>query len=263
MARNGKTLFTLGVAYAVATGGSFLGWKAGKPRPVMYIDGELPAETLQQRLAHTVRANPEDLESGFLQFITPDRQTVPIANLAGAKAQELLTEYLLKHKTELLIIDSLATLCHSGPENEGESWLPIQSWALRLRREGLAVFFVHHAGKGGAQRGTSRREDVLDTVLHLVRPSDYDPQDGALFEVHFDKARGLHGEDVRPIEARMDVKDDKAVWTIRDVEDANLLRAVELFKAGESLRTVAEELHISKTAAHRLSRKAKERGLLK
>src|SRR5689334_13459647 len=34
----GKTFFGLGVAYAVASGGSFLKWRAEKPRKVLFID---------------------------------------------------------------------------------------------------------------------------------------------------------------------------------------------------------------------------------
>jgi hypothetical protein len=44
---------------------------------------------------------------------------------------------------------------------------------------GVSVLIVHHAGKDGAQRGTGRREDVLDTSLSLRRPSDYNPTQGA------------------------------------------------------------------------------------
>jgi hypothetical protein len=44
-------------------------------------------------------------------------------------------------------------------------------------------------GRMGRQRGTSRREDALDTVIALRRPDDYSPEDGARFEVHFEKLR--------------------------------------------------------------------------
>jgi putative DNA primase/helicase len=37
------------------------------------------------------------------------------------------------------------------------------------------LLIVHHTGKGGEQRGTSRREDVLDTSISLRRPADYAP----------------------------------------------------------------------------------------
>jgi len=37
----------------------------------------------------------------------------------------------------------------------------VQGWLLVLRRRGISVMVIHHAGKSGLQRGTSRREDVL------------------------------------------------------------------------------------------------------
>lgn len=58
--------------------------------------------------------------------------------------------------------------------------LPMQNWLLRLRRRGVAVLLVHHADVNGRQRGTSRREDALDTVIALGRPADYSPRGRAL-----------------------------------------------------------------------------------
>jgi len=260
----GKTQLALAMAYALACGGTVLNWRAPRPRRVLYIDGELPIQTIQERITHLVAAgDKEPPEPGFLHIITPDVQERPTANLSRAEPQKLLDEYLAKHKIDALFIDSISTLCSAGRENEAESWLPIQEWALRLRRNGLAVTFAHHAGKGGAQRGTSRREDVLGTVIHLVQPADYSPVEGARFEVHFEKTRGLLGDCVRPFEARLEVRDGAATWTMRDMEDANLARAAELFRAGASVRDVAEELKVSKSAAHRIRAKASERGLLK
>ena len=46
----------------------------------------------------------------------------------------------------------------------------------------------------------------------------------------------------------------KAEWTVREIEDVKLAQAVELFKLKMSIREVAEELKISKSAAHRRRR---------
>src|SRR5437588_16182 len=46
----GKTFVALGIAWAVAGGGSFLGWTADRPRQVLYIDGAMAATDLQARL---------------------------------------------------------------------------------------------------------------------------------------------------------------------------------------------------------------------
>jgi putative DNA primase/helicase len=45
-----------------------------------------------------------------------------------------------------------------GRENEAESWSPVADWVLHLRRRGIAVILIHHGGKNGQQRGTSKRK---------------------------------------------------------------------------------------------------------
>lgn len=54
----GKTHVALGIAHAVASGSEFLKWRAPKPRGVLYIDGEMPANMMQERLASIVAASP-------------------------------------------------------------------------------------------------------------------------------------------------------------------------------------------------------------
>jgi putative DNA primase/helicase len=159
---------------------------------------------------------------------------------------------------EVVIFDNVSTLFRSGRENEAESWMPVQDWILKHRREGRTVIIIHHAGKGKAQRGTSRREDVLDVVLNLRAPSDYEPSEGARFEVHFEKARGLVGDDVEPFEAKLELRDGKALWTKRDVEDSKLADIEELKNEGRTVRQIAQELSMSKSAVQRALNRIKE-----
>ena len=69
--------------------------------------------------------------------------------------------------------------------------------ALAQRRAGKSVAFIHHGGKSGQQRGTSRKEDVLDTVMSLRRPPDYSAEQGPL-RAALEKTRGFHGPDASP-----------------------------------------------------------------
>jgi hypothetical protein len=65
----------------------------------------------------------------------------------------------------------------------------------------------HKCSGEANERGTSRRDDALDTVIALRRPADYSPEEGARFEVHIEKARTLAGEGAIPFEAsRRDVR---------------------------------------------------------
>src|SRR5262245_32627608 len=47
----GKTYLSLGIGCAVGSGSTCLRWRAPKPRRVMYVDGEMPAVTMRERLA--------------------------------------------------------------------------------------------------------------------------------------------------------------------------------------------------------------------
>src|SRR6185503_10347630 len=109
-----------------------------------------------------------------------------IGNLASPEVQAEIDPWL--DGIDLLITDNLSSLTAVIRDNDAESWGPIQDWLLRLRRRGISVLIVHHAGKGGQQRGTSRREDVLDTSISLLIPADYQASQGARFEVHLEKA---------------------------------------------------------------------------
>lgn len=261
----GKTYLALGIALAVARGGTFLRWNATKPRKVLFVDGELPASTLQQRIrsieAGIPQSEPKLPVEDYLRIITPDMQSQPMPDLATSEGQMLVESEL--SGAELLVLDNLSALCRSGKENEGESWLPVQGWLLRLRQRGLTVLVVHHAGKSGAQRGTSRREDLLNTVIALQHPSDYIPSEGLRCEVRYEKNRDFHGEDAKAFEVRMSLEGSGAAhWSVKDAEDALLQRAVALFQERISIRDAAEELGISKSKAERLRKRAQREGLL-
>src|SRR5258708_30242366 len=47
----GKSFFALSVAWAVASGGSFLGWQSPRPHRGFYLHGEMGAARLRPRLA--------------------------------------------------------------------------------------------------------------------------------------------------------------------------------------------------------------------
>src|SRR3954471_10508523 len=46
----GKSFLTLGIAWAVASAGSFLGWRAPRPHKVLYLEGEMTAVEMQRRI---------------------------------------------------------------------------------------------------------------------------------------------------------------------------------------------------------------------
>ncbi|MBX9704534.1 MAG: helicase RepA family protein, partial [Silvanigrellaceae bacterium] len=160
-----KHFFALEVAMAVACGTTFLSFRAPKPAKLLYIDGEMPANVMQERLIQI--KNRLGVVEEWIEplIITPDLQDTFMPDLSTYEGQEAIEETL--QDIELIIVDNLSTLAGSGKENEADSWFLMQKWALNQRRQGKSVMFIHHAGKSGSQRGTSKREDTLDTVIAL------------------------------------------------------------------------------------------------
>jgi putative DNA primase/helicase len=257
----GKTLFGMSCAYAVAVGGAFLGFTASSPRKVLCIDGEMPASVMQERLAAIIGAfDRQPPTSEHFRILLSDLAETGLPDLATLEGQNWINARI--GDAEVIVLDNISTLVRSGKENEAEGWLPVQNWALSQRRAGRTVIFLHHAGKGGAQRGTSRREDVLDTVISLRRPSDYKSDQGARFELHYEKCRGLYGKEAQMFEARYEVCNGAAVWTRTESTEADLARVIAAYQDGMSVRETGDALGIHRSRVERLRRKAAEAGKL-
>lgn len=249
----GKTFAAGSIALAVASGGSVYGWQAPCPQKVMYIDGEMPAVAMKERFSSLIKGMsipPVALKN--IVLITPDLQSRPMPDLAS-QAGQLLIEPLLEG-VSLIIIDNIATLCRSGKENEANSWQQMQAWLLDLRRRGMSVLLIHHSGKNGDQRGTSAREDIMDTVISLRRPQQYKMSEGARFEVHLTKARNLSGEEAEPFEAHLQDDGESLAWAVSKIEDVRAKELQALLDAGCTIREAAEEMGISKSAAGRIKK---------
>jgi hypothetical protein len=207
----GKTWVALGIAHAIASGGWFLKWKAPNPGRVLYIDGEMPMSLLKERYAMVVAAAMTEAPPQNFRMLAADYQQDGLPDLADPDAQRLYDSVI--GDAGLIILDNYSTLARGLKENEADSFGPVQSWLLAQRAAGRSVLAVHHAGKGGGQRGTSKKEDTLDTVISLGRPLGYSASEGARFEVRFTKNRGFLGEQAEPFEARF----SNGQWTTSEI----------------------------------------------
>jgi putative DNA primase/helicase len=253
----GKTHVTLGIAVSVASGKDFLRWKAPKPRRVLFVDGELPASVLQPWVAEAVLAIDADDAADNLTLITPDLQESGIPDLATIEGQAALLKQV--DVADLVILDNLSALVRAGNENDAESWLPLQAWALDLRRRGKSVLFVHHSGRSGNPRGTSKREDLLDTVIALRHPPSYRANEGLRAELHFEKARHFHGKGAEPFEVELQPSTNGGCqWLTRDLEASVYDKAAVLYAEGSDPLAVKEELGISRATAFRYQKQYRE-----
>ena len=77
----GKTYVAMAIAWAAASGTSFLGWQASGSHRVVYVDGEMAASDMKQRLA-AFGPPPDSLEF-ILADLSGRRRLPDLAEFAG------------------------------------------------------------------------------------------------------------------------------------------------------------------------------------
>jgi putative DNA primase/helicase len=253
----GKTQVCLSIGAALAFGAVFLRWKAAQPVGVLYLDAEMAGAVMQQRVASFIPEDaPDNLAENFRLF-TPDLlpEGQPLPDLSTLAGQQMI-EPLIDDKTRVIVIDNLSAWCRTGKENESDSWTPVSDWLLTLRRRGIAVLLVHHAGKSGEQRGTSKREDLLDIVIQLKRAGDYDSRTGAAFTWAVTKGRHLVGDDAAELDLVLTIDDGVARWAFKEAEASSAERITALADEGMTGPMIAEELGINRSTVWRALKKA-------
>jgi hypothetical protein len=177
----GKTLWALDLAAAIAAGEGFLNWEgSGKRRRVMYLDGELPAETFKERLQIIAQRYGHDLELyAYNRDVLSDGEMPPLNTPPGEK---WLWREIDAVKPDVIVSDSIMCLLE-GSMSEEESWAPIKAMIRKISGRRIAQIWLHHTGHDTTKGfGTKTREWEMDTVVSLT------DDDGSIL-MEFKKAR--------------------------------------------------------------------------
>ncbi len=245
----GKTMFSLASAVAIASGMQYLRFNAPNPRKVIYLDGEMPSVLMQKRFADAV-ALVGDFDPDFLRIYCAALTDSECPDLGTVEGQAVIDDQI--KDAEVVFVDNISAFCRTGRDNDAESWRPVNSWLMKHRREGRAIVVVHHDGKSGDQRGSSKKLDALDTVIQLRQPADYNKAQGSRFEVHFTKARHFWGDDAAPFEAMLTASS----WIVSEIKEPDTHAKVKsLRESGMSYRDIEKETGLSKSQVGRIINK--------
>jgi hypothetical protein len=185
----GKSMLALEIACAVSTGPGFLHWPAGRPARVRYIDSEMGAEEVKDRLVRLADRHPEAVRDN-LHVVSLEHcpEAKPLNTEAGRK---WLLNLVNADNCELLILDNLMSLT-DAPLTEEETWKAIEPLMLELSRRRCAVIVVHHAGHNATRYyGTSTMAWQMTACIHL---EGRDNANGIHFSLSFKKARGRRAD---------------------------------------------------------------------
>lgn len=259
----GKTWFGLSLFDCATSGECFGPWEVETVVPALYVDGELPAQDIQERfrqLSSHGRKEPLYIYSDSYAHSLG----IPRANLLNRRWRDAIKGILIEKGIKLLGLDNVSSLAAGIDENSKQAWDPINQWLLDLRFAGISSIFFHHTSKSGDQRGTSGREDNLDCSIILQRPSDYVAEHGAKFIIRFKKSRVQTSELnlVGDIEFTLTETNGKLEWTWGNVKRKTQIEILRMLDEGTQQSDIARALGIDRSYVNRVKAKALRDGHL-
>jgi KaiC/GvpD/RAD55 family RecA-like ATPase len=220
----GKTWLCLIIAVALTRQEKeiYIGpWEKRKTTGVLYVDAEMSEWQLMDNIRGLKNSlADEDPENPLLIFSGNAfaREQESQIDLTKKEWREAIYQTLKQNRNiQVLILDNASALTPGIVENIKEDWDPVNQWMISLRHLGVATILIHHAGKGGKQRGTSGREDAMDFIIKADFPSGYNAdEDFAWFQVNFEKSRMLKpGDNKKSFTLRI-IKNDEDSLTWRE-----------------------------------------------
>jgi hypothetical protein len=261
----GKTWLALSLLDAVTTGESFGPWRVETSVPCLFLDGEMPVGDIQERL-NSLDPDPHRICPLYVYSDCYANQLgLPRAHLAYDNWRQTIKRVLTTRGVKLWVIDNLASLASGLDESSKRDFDPINQFLLELRFQGISTIMLHHMNKEGGQRGTSAREDNIDFSISLKTPTDYTPEDGCRFILHFTKSR-VRTKDlslVADVEFRL-TEDEigRAFWLYGNVKQQRKREVLRLFDQGMDAKAICETVDLSKGYVSKIRKKAIEDGLI-
>lgn len=158
--KEGKTFVALDMSLCVATGRSFHGRAAGRPRRVAYVIAEGNLAQFMGRVDAWLGAH--GLDDAPNLALVPQR----VAVNRPPRVEELLRAI---GRPDLVVMDTLARTLDGDENTPADTGAYVAGCDEIRERTGAAVHVVHHEGKsaGKGPMGHTRLFGSVDTLLHV------------------------------------------------------------------------------------------------
>ena len=261
----GKTWLALAILDAVSRGVPFGPWECKKSVPCLFLDGEMTIRDDRDRIQNLKLYSARENPLYFYSDAYANSKGLPRANLVNEDWRQMIKNILLTRKVKLWVVDNISSLAPGLDENAKQDWDVINQWLIELRYCGISTILLHHVSKDGRQRGTSAREDQIDTSIMLKTPRDYITEDGARFTLQFDKKRVdteyLHLLSEREFKLILD-ENKNHIWTFGNVKAKTKDEILKLLDEGLCQTDIKDSLGVDKAYISRVRKKAIKDGSL-
>ena len=190
----GKTWLALALALAAARGNRTVGrWHTADPVGVLYVDGEMLPDELQQCISMVMAGTGELPGPAPFATICAHCQDDGVVDITSEEWQVTIEKALIGK--QLLILDNFQSLTDNG---QGALNF-LRSWLRRLTRKGVAVIVLDHTNRDGDLQGSISKERISNLLIALRYPDEQAKEEGRII-VEYPKARRLHGVDAEPFQ---------------------------------------------------------------
>ena len=285
---SGKTHLGLLLAISISQGWNFEDWfVALNNRPTLYVEGELPAADVRDRITSLLNPIHEKGENFHWDPTKIFTLTLDDLEMNGhpygfeplaitneedkAKRNRKLIDNMLdsiKDRTgqyPVLFLDNITALT-SIDENKSTDWSGLMMWLMLLKTKGVIIIFFHHTGKTtGTASGSNLSQRLVDTHIILKKlpeKAQFQEHDGVQCSVHFDKFRNFGGKHAKPF---MLLCDKEGYWKkynmLMDQKDFKILELYNERKSVEEMCKIEREL--KPATVYRRLEKMKKEGIIK
>lgn len=161
----GKSMIALALAMALRLGRDFLHWHSHRPARVLVVDGEMPRDLLQERIALACAwFDATSIEDGLFVLSREDVEDMPPLDTQDGQ-DWLLTVIECLGGVDFAIMDNVSCLAQ-GDLREESTWSPLIPLVRELSQRRIGQLWLHHVGHDKSRPYGSRRFAwSMDSVL--------------------------------------------------------------------------------------------------
>jgi RecA-family ATPase len=270
----GKTLFALELAWRCSQGLDFMDWKFNnmiKPPPVLYVEGEMSATQVQDRVSSMVERDRGlkdfDLDNFYIAVLKeqPNESYQKLKTPEGRLNVQNSADEIYKKtgKKPIIFLDNVRFLMGNFNEKEGQDWIDFVLWLATLRAKGYSTYFLHHAVNTGEKAsGSGYQDSNLDVNIKLSQPdensaTDHSSDHFTQIQFEFKKMRENVIGQMTPF--IMVVDRNKGSWSKFPVLNKTERKIKSMLDSGKSAKDIInpEKEGMSKANVHKTINKLK------
>lgn len=250
----GATWFSLALALGITGEGTiFSKFKCINPTGVLYFEGSMTEETLAGRAASL---NPGTSSKPFKLISSDQLPGQGRPNFAESSWQNIVTKFLNDNRQfGVIFFDNNISL--SQAEIEEDDWPEIESWLLKIRKQGVTQVWV----TSDTKHGIIIPPKLIDLSLKLTRDEDFD---NLVLRTDYLKARSVlkDRQETFYVELVTNENGRKTMECRRCAEHDRLL-AIYQSSIGYNQKAIAKSIDKSQATVSRYLDDAEKRGWIR